>query len=163
MDGYFAEIRRICDEHEVLLISDEVMCGSGRCGTFYTHPQEGIVADMVSIAKGLGGGYQPIGALITRNELMEVIRDSGEAFAHGHTYIGHPIACAAGVAIQECLDDGLLDAVDGKGERLRTLLNERFGDHPNVGDIRGPFIAEDRHFEELADKLEAIFGDVFAG
>ncbi len=198
------------------------MCGSGRCGTFYTHPQEGVVADMVSIAKGLGGGYQPLGALITRSAIMAAIRDGGDAFAHGHTYIGHPVACAAGVAVQDCLDDGLLDAVSGKGERLVGLLRERFGKHPNVGDIRGrglfaglefvadrdskapfpladgipgklktaamnhalicypgggsvdgragahmliapPFIAEDEHFEELADKLDAMFADVFPG
>jgi len=218
--GYFREIRRICDEHDVLFIADEVMSGSGRCGTFYTHPQEGIIADMVSIAKGLGGGYQPIGALITRNKITEAIRDGGEAFAHGHTYIGHATACAAGVAIQDCLDEGLLDSVSEKGERLMALLNDRFGTHPNVGDIRGrglfvglefvadretkaafpvehgipgklkkaamahglicypgggsvdgrvgahlliapPFIAEDAHFEELAVKLDAMFGDVF--
>ncbi len=221
VDGYFEEIRRICDEHDILLISDEVMCGSGRCGTFYTHPQDNIVADMVSIAKGLGGGYQPLGALITKNAIMEVIRNGYDAFAHGHTYIGHPTACAAGVAVQDCLDDGLLAAVHDKGERLRRLLRDRFGEHPNVGDIRGrglfvglefvadraskfplpledgvpgklkkaamahglicypgggsvdgragahmliapPFIAEDRHFEELADKLDAMFGDVFS-
>jgi adenosylmethionine-8-amino-7-oxononanoate aminotransferase len=218
--GYFSEIRRICDEQDILFISDEVMSGSGRCGTFYTHPQEGVVADMVSIAKGLGGGYQPIGALITRNEITEAIRGGGEAFAHGHTYIGHATACAAGVAIQDCLDEGLLDAVSGKGERLMGLLGDRFGEHPNVGDIRGrglfigmefvadrdtrapfpldrgipgqlkkaamanglicypgggsvdgragahiliapPFIAEDTHFEELADKLDSMFGEVF--
>ena len=220
VSGYFEEIRRICDEHEVLLIADEVMCGSGRCGTFYAHDQEGIVADMVSMAKGLGGGYQPLGALLTRNHVMTALRDGDEAFAHGHTYIGHPTACAAGVAVQDCLDDGLLDQVNDKGERLRGLLTERFGEHPNVGDIRGrglfigmefvadrdtkdafpvadkiparlkaaamenrlicypgggsvdgragahmllapPFIAEDEHFAELADKLGNIFATVF--
>ncbi len=218
--GYFEEIRRICDKHHVLFIADEVMCGSGRCGDFYAHEAENVLPDMVSIAKGLGGGYQPIGAVIARNEICETIRDDTEAFAHGHTYIGHAIACAAGVAIQKCLDDGLLASVSGKGERLMALLNERFGEHPNVGDIRGrglfiglefvvdrktktafpvedriptklknaamehglicypgggtvdgrigahmllapPFIAEDRHFEELADRLGKMFSAVF--
>ena len=218
--GYFEEIRRICDHHHVLFIADEVMCGSGRCGTFYAHDQEDVVPDMVSIAKGLGGGYQPIGAVIARNFICEAIRDDTSAFAHGHTYIGHAIACAAGVAIQKCLDDGLLASVAGKGERLMTVLNKRFGDHPHVGDIRGrglfvglefvsdrksktafpvengipgklknaamenglicypgggtvdgrkgahlllapPFIAEDQHFEELADRLDKMLQAVF--
>ena len=218
--GYFEEIRRICDEHNVLFIADEVMCGSGRCGAFYTHDQENVLPDMVTIAKGLGGGYQPIGAVIARNEVCETIRNDTDAFAHGHTYIGHAIACAAGIAIQKCLDEGLLDSVSERGERLRELLHERFGGHPHVGDIRGrglfvglefvadrksktafpledgipgklkkaamahrlicypgggtvdgrmgahmllapPFISEDSHFEELADKLEAILARVF--
>jgi adenosylmethionine-8-amino-7-oxononanoate aminotransferase len=218
--GYFEEIRKICDQHQVLFIADEVMCGSGRCGTFYAHEYDGVLPDMVSIAKGLGGGYQPIGAVITRNSICETIRDDPAAFAHGHTYIGHAIACAAGVAIQKCLDDGLLASVSGKGERLMALLGERFGEHPHVGDIRGrglfvglefvsdrktkaafpvedkipgklkvaamehglicypgggtvdgrmgahmllapPFIAEDQHFEELADRLEKILRSVF--
>jgi hypothetical protein len=218
--GYFEEIRRICDHYDVLLIADEVMCGSGRCGTFFAHEEDGIVPDMVSIAKGLGGGYQPIGAVIARNEICETLRNDTEAFAHGHTYIGHAIACAAGVAIQKCLDDGLLASVNGKGEALKGLLNERFGEHPHMGDIRGrglfvglefvankkskspfpvedglpgqlkkaamqnclicypgggtvdgragahmllapPFIAEQAHFEELADKLDQVFVAVF--
>lgn len=135
--GYFEEIRRICDTHDVLFIADEVMCGSGRCGTFYTHEQENVLPDMVSIAKGLGGGYQPLGALLTRQHVMQAIQDDDAAFAHGHTYIGHPVACAAGVAVQDCLDDGLLESVNDKGQRLRQLLRDRFGQHPNVGDIRG--------------------------
>ena len=135
--GYFEEIRRICDEHEVLFIADEVMCGSGRCGTFYAHEADGVLPDLVTIAKGVGGGYQPIGAVIARDFVCDAIRNDSTAFAHGHTYIGHAIACAAGVAIQDCLDDGLLDAVAGKGEQFMALLRERFGDHPQVGDIRG--------------------------
>ena len=135
--GYFEEIRRICDEHHVLFIADEVMCGSGRCGTFYAHEQDNVVPDMVTIAKGLGGGYQPIGAVVARADIWDTLVNDKDSFAHGHTYIGHAIACAAGVAIQQCLDDGLLVEVTPKGERLRGLLQERFGDHRHVGDIRG--------------------------
>jgi adenosylmethionine-8-amino-7-oxononanoate aminotransferase len=135
--GYFEEIRRICEEHHVLFIADEVMCGSGRCGTFYAHEQDNVVPDMVTIAKGLGGGYQPIGAVVARAEIWDTLVNDKDSFAHGHTYIGHAIACAAGVAIQQCLDDGLLAEVTPKGERLMSLLQERFGDHPHVGDIRG--------------------------
>jgi adenosylmethionine-8-amino-7-oxononanoate aminotransferase len=135
--GYFEEIRRICDKHHVLFIADEVMCGSGRCGTFFAHDQENIIPDMVTIAKGLGGGYQPVGAIVTRKHVCDVIAGDPGGFAHGHTYIGHAISCAAGVAIQKCLDDGLLLSVNGKGESMRQILCDRFGDHPAVGDIRG--------------------------
>jgi adenosylmethionine-8-amino-7-oxononanoate aminotransferase len=135
--GYFQEIRRICDEHQVLFIADEVMCGSGRCGTFYACEQDNVLPDMVTIAKGLGGGYQPLGAIITRRHVRDAIADDPGGFAHGHTYIGHAISCAAGVAIQKCLDDGLLESVSGKGEMLQEVLRERFHDHPAVGDIRG--------------------------
>ena len=96
------EIRRICDEHDVLLIADEVMCGSGRCGTFYTHPQEDILADTVTLAKGIGGGYQPLAAALISEHMASTIHDAG--FAHGHTYIGHATVCSAGVAVQDVID-----------------------------------------------------------
>lgn len=135
--GYFSEIRRICDEHQVLFIADEVMCGSGRCGTFYAHEHDDIVPDLVTIAKGLGGGYQPIGAIIARKHICDSIAADAGGFAHGHTYIGHAVSCAAGVAIQECLDQGLLASVNDKGRKLRQILRDRFQYHPAVGDIRG--------------------------
>ena len=175
---------------------------------------------MVTIAKGLGGGYQPIGAVISREHVCDAIRGDTRAFAHGHTDIGHALACAAGVAIQRCLDEGVLASVAPKGERLRELLRERFSGHPHVGDIRGrglfvgmefvadtktktpfpleagipgklkksamehglicypgggsvdgrlgahlllapPFIAEEEHFELLADRLDEMFASVF--
>ena len=135
--GYFEEIRRICDQHHVLFIADEVMCGSGRCGSFFAHDQENVIPDLVTIAKGLGGGYQPVGAVISRQKICATIAEDSAGFAHGHTYIGHAIACAASVAIQKCLDHGLLSSVNGKGETMRNILHDRFGDHPAVGDIRG--------------------------
>ncbi len=135
--GYFAEIRRICDAYDVLFIADEVMCGSGRCGTFFAHEADGVLPDLVTIAKGLGGGYQPIGAVIARNGIYERLKEDPAGFAHGHTYIGHPVACAAGVAVQQALDEGLLAAVQPKGEQLMEILRSRFGAHPHVGDIRG--------------------------
>lgn len=135
--GYFDEIRRICDAHHVLFIADEVMCGSGRCGTYFAHDTDDVIPDIVTIAKGLGGGYQPLGAVIARREICDTIAEDPGGFAHGHTYIGHAVACAAGVAIQKCLDDGLLESVNDKGESMRRILRERFDDHPAVGDIRG--------------------------
>ena len=138
VDGYFHEIRRICDEHHVLFIADEVMCGSGRTGKFFALEHDGVVPDFVTMAKGLGGGYQPIGATLARRKIADVIAEVPGGFAHGHTYIGHATACAAGVAIQQCLDeDGVLAGIPAKGEQLMAALRERFGEHPNIGDIRG--------------------------
>ena len=135
--GYFEEIRKICDKHQVLLIADEVMCGSGRTGSFYAFEQESVLPDIVTLAKGLGGGYQPLGAVVIRKHVCDGIGIDPGAFAHGHTYVGHATACAAGVAVQKCLDDGLLASVTGKGEYLLRLLGDKFGDYFAVGDIRG--------------------------
>ena len=136
--GYFREIRRICDKYGVLLILDEVMSGMGRTGTLFACEQDGISPDMISIAKGLGGGYQPIGGLMVREDLVDLIEKGTGFFQHGHTYIGHATACAAALAVQQVFEeDGLLANVRETGEHLRARLRERFGDHPNVGDIRG--------------------------
>lgn len=136
--GYFARIREICDRHEVLLVLDEVMSGSGRCGSYFAFEQEGVCPDIVTLAKGLGGGYQPLGALVCRDSIHSAIVDAYGEFAHGHTYIGHATACAAGVAVQSVLDkENLLDNVVARGEQLRSLLRTTFENHPHVGDIRG--------------------------
>ena len=136
--GYFRRIREICDRHGVLLMLDEVMCGMGRTGTLYACAQDGIVPDLLTVAKGLGGGYQPIGALLVSGEIFATIRDGSGFFQHGHTYMGHPTACAAALAVQRAIrDDQLLDNVQIMGERLDAALHTRLGDHPHVGDIRG--------------------------
>jgi adenosylmethionine-8-amino-7-oxononanoate aminotransferase len=136
--GYFARIREICDRHDVLLILDEVMSGSGRCGSYYAFEQEGVCPDIVTLAKGLGGGYQPLGAVVCRNNIYSAIVDAVGEFSHGHTYIGHATTCAAGVAVQSVLDkENLLDNVVARGKQLRSLLQENFEDHPHVGDVRG--------------------------
>ncbi len=136
VDGYFSEIRRICSERNILLIVDEVMCGSGRCGDFFAHEVDRIIPDIVTMAKGLGGGYQPIAAALVRQPIAEAL-DTAGGFVHGHTYIGHATACAAGVAVQKYLDEyDVLTDVKAKGRELHALLRERFGSHPNVGDIR---------------------------
>ena len=136
--GYFRRIREICDRHGVLLMLDEVMCGMGRTGTLYACEQDGIAPDLLTVAKGLGGGYQPIGALLVSGEVFATIRDGSGFFQHGHTYMGHPTACAAALAVQQVIrDDQLLDNVQNMGERLDAALHARLGDHPHVGDIRG--------------------------
>ena len=136
--GYLRGVREGCDRHGVLLILDEVMCGMGRCGTRYACEPEGVSPDIVTIAKGLGAGYQPIGAALLSQRLFDAFRDGSGFFQHGHTYLGHAIACAAALAVQRTIDsESLLDNVQRRGAHLEQRLRETFGDHPNVGDIRG--------------------------
>ena len=136
--GYFRRVREICSRYGVLMILDEVMSGMGRTGTLFACEQEGVVPDIVVVAKGLGGGYQPIGATIVSNRIVDAIKAGSGAFQHGHTYIGHPIACAAGLAVQQTLEaEDLLRGVAPKGRALREALAAAFADHPFVGDIRG--------------------------
>jgi adenosylmethionine-8-amino-7-oxononanoate aminotransferase len=137
-EGYFRAVREICDRHGALLILDEVMCGMGRTGTRHAWEQEGIAPDIQAIAKGLGGGYQPIGAMLASTRIVDVIRDGSGAFQHGHTYLAHPLACAAALEVQQVIDDEqLLDRVKTLGGQLERRLTERFGNHRHVGDIRG--------------------------
>ena len=137
-DGYFRAVREICDRHGALLILDEVMCGMGRTGTTHAWEQEGVAPDIQAIAKGLGGGYQPIGAMLASGRIIDTIRSGSGAFQHGHPYLAHPLACAAALAVQDVIrEDGLLDRVKERGKQLEQRLTERFGNHRHVGDIRG--------------------------
>jgi adenosylmethionine-8-amino-7-oxononanoate aminotransferase len=137
-DGYFKAMREICDRHGALLILDEVMCGMGRTGTTHAWEQEGVAPDIQAIAKGLGGGYQPIGAMLASGKIIDTIRSGSGAFQHGHTYLAHPLACAAALAVQDVIrEDKLLDRVKERGKQLEERLTERFGNHRHVGDIRG--------------------------
>jgi adenosylmethionine-8-amino-7-oxononanoate aminotransferase len=137
-EGYFRHVREICDRHGALLILDEVMCGMGRTGTTHAWEQEGIAPDIQAIAKGLGGGYQPIGAMLARGEIIDAVRKGSGAFQHGHTYLAHPLACAAALEVQRVIrDENLLDCVKERGRQLEERLIERFGNHRHVGDIRG--------------------------
>jgi len=136
--GYFAAIRRVLDRHGCLLILDEVMCGMGRTGTLYACEQEGVTPDLVTVAKGLGAGYAPIGAVLVQRHIVDAIRDGSGFFQHGHTYLGHALACAAALAVQEVIEqDDLLARVRALGARLDAGLRARFAAHPHVGDIRG--------------------------
>src|SRR5882757_1146928 len=137
-EGYFGAVRAVCDRHGALLILDEVMCGMGRTGTLHAWEQEGIAPDIQAIAKGLGGGYQPIGATLASTRVVDAFRAGSGAFMHGHTYQAHPVACAAALAVQKVIrDDNLLDRVRQMGDLLEQRLTERFGNHHHVGDIRG--------------------------
>ena len=134
--NYFEHVRDICDRHDILLIADEVMCGSGRTGTYFAFEQEPFRPDIVTLAKGIAGGYQPLAATLIAGKVAATLTNAG--FAHGHTYIGHATACAAGVAVQEVIDrDDLMARTLEMGSVLSELLDDHFAEHPNVGDIRG--------------------------
>ena len=136
--GYLRGVRELCSRHGILLILDEVMCGMGRCGTLHACTAEGVVPDLLVVAKGLGGGYQPIGAVLAQAHVVEAITRGSGAFQHGHTYIGHAMACAAALAVQQVMRrDGLVGRVRRQGEGLRLRLQTAFGAHPHVGDMRG--------------------------
>ncbi|KGB81549.1 MAG: aspartate aminotransferase family protein [Pseudomonadota bacterium] len=136
--GYFKRIREICDQYGVLLILDEVMCGMGRTGTLFACEQDGIAPDITAIAKGLGAGYQPIGAMLCSGAIYKAIEDGSGFFQHGHTYIGHPVAAAAALAVVTKLTGGgLVERAQAMGETLQAALADAFGQHPHVGDIRG--------------------------
>lgn len=136
--GYLAKVRAVCDRHGVLLVLDEVMSGMGRTGHRYACAEDGVAPDILTIAKGLGAGYQPIGAMIAGRRVFDAIRAGSGSFQHGHTYVGHAIACAAALEVQKVIDEErLLAAVLTLGERLRAGLRERFAAHPRIGDVRG--------------------------
>ena len=138
VEGYYKRIREICDQYGILLILDEVMCGMGRTGTLFACEQDDISPDIITIAKGLGAGYQPIGAMMCTSSIYQAIENGSGFFQHGHTYIGHPTACAAGLAVTKAIiDRGLLERVNEMGGKLKNALNAQFGQHPHIGDIRG--------------------------
>jgi adenosylmethionine-8-amino-7-oxononanoate aminotransferase len=138
LPGYFELVRSICDRHGALLILDEVMCGMGRTGTMHAWQQEGAAPDIELVAKGLGGGYQPIGGILIARRIVAALRAGSGSFMHGHTYQAHPVACAAALAVQQVIrEDNLLANVRVMGEHLAAGLTDRLGNHPHVGDIRG--------------------------
>ena len=138
VESYFKRIREICDHYGILLILDEVMCGMGRTGTLFACEQEGISPDIVTIAKGLGAGYQPIGAMLCTDDIYQVLAEGSGFFQHGHTYMAHATACSAGLAVlSRLVDDGLIDQVNTLGDTLHAALIDTFGQHPYIGDIRG--------------------------
>lgn len=136
--GYFKLIRDICDKYGILLILDEVMCGMGRTGTLFACEQDQVTPDIVTVAKGLGAGYQPIGALLSSSKIYEAIVKNSGFFNHGHTYVAHATACAGALAVlKEIIETNLLERVETMGRKLHQQLNEALGQHEYVGDIRG--------------------------
>jgi len=135
---YFAAVRKICDRHGVLLILDEVMCGMGRTGTTHAWEQESVTPDIQTIAKALGGGYQPIGGILISDKVLGALESGSRAFVHGQTYQAHPVACAAALEVQRIIrEENLLANVRAMGSLLETKLKHRFAHHPFIGDVRG--------------------------
>ncbi|MCR9110679.1 aspartate aminotransferase family protein [Marivita sp. XM-24bin2] len=149
VEGYFKRIREICDQYGVLLILDEVMCGMGRVGHLFACDAEDVAPDILCIAKGLGAGYQPIGAMLCTDAIFQAISEGSGFFQHGHTYLGHPVACATSLAVLKAmLERGLIPTVQKQGEKLSYALHERFGQHPHIGDIRGRGLFRGMEFVE---------------
>ena len=165
VEGYYTRIREICDKYGVLLILDEVMCGMGRTGHLFACEADNVRPDILCIAKGLGAGYQPIGAMLCSGEIYDTIANGTGFFQHGHTYLAHPCATAAGLAVVKAiLDRGLLARVKDMGEKLQDALVAEFGQHPHVGDIRGRGlfrgieIVKDRETKEPFDPALGLAG-----
>lgn len=136
--GYLKGVRALCDKYGILYIADEVMCGMGRTGTLHAFEQDDVVPDLVTIAKGLGGGYQPIGAVLASEKIVSALQSGSGLFQHGHTYICHATAASAALAVQQVIErDNLLDAVKQQGAYLQNALREVLGALPHVGDTRG--------------------------
>ncbi len=165
VDGYFERVREICDQYGILLILDEVMCGMGRTGHLFACEADGITPDIVTIAKGLGAGYQPIGAMLCSSRIYDTIVHGSGLFQHGHTYIGHPTACAAGLAVvKTILEDDLVPRARDMGAKLETALRGALGQHAHVGDIRGRGLfwgvefVEDRETRQPFDPSKGLAG-----
>ena len=150
--GYYQRIRDICDRYGVLLILDEVMCGMGRTGHLFACKADGITPDILCIAKGLGAGYQPIGAMLCSAQIYDCIEQGSGLFQHGHTYLGHPVAAAAAHAVVSKLtEQGLVARAAEQGHTLSHALSARFGQHPHIGDIRGRGLFQGMEFVENRD------------
>ncbi len=163
--GYFKRIREICDQYGILLILDEVMCGMGRTGTLFACEQDDVRPDILCVAKGLGAGYQPIGAMLCSGDIYTAIENGSGFFQHGHTYIGHPIACAAAdVVVRKLTDGGLVERSAQMGNKLNDALHQTFGQHPHIGDIRGRGmfrgleLVQDRDSKEPFDPALGVAG-----
>ncbi|HZW58836.1 MAG TPA: aminotransferase class III-fold pyridoxal phosphate-dependent enzyme, partial [Woeseiaceae bacterium] len=149
-DSYFPRIREICDEYGILLILDEVMTGVGRTGTFLAAEHWQLRPDIVAMAKGFGAGYVPLGAMVTRDDIVEPVLDAG-GFQHGYTYAGNPIACAAGVAVvDEIIERGLMRNTIDVGAALKSRLEALMSRFPFIGDVRGRGLL--LAFELVADR-----------
>lgn len=148
--GYMARIREICDRYGVLLIHDEVISGGGRLGRWFAGDHWGVVPDMITISKGFGSGYMPLGALIAKDTICEAVLDHG-SYPHGFTYAGNPLACAAGLAVMDVIeDDGLMPNAMAMGDLLATRLRALMQRYGFIGDVRGMGLLQ--AFELVSDR-----------
>jgi len=161
-DSYYAEIRRICDEFGILLISDEVMSGAGRTGKYLATDHWGLRPDLIAFSKGFGAGYVPLGAMVADRRIADAVIDNG-GFVHGFTYAGNPLACAAGLAVMGEIDRlGLIDAARDQGAKLKGRLEGLMQRYGFIGDVRGKglllafeLVSDRDTMEPLPVKLDA--------
>ena len=136
--GYFERVREVCDRYDVLFIADEVVTGLGRTGANFGIDHWGVVPDIITTAKGLSGGYVPLGAMIVGDHISDAFREAGARFQHGYTYMQHPISCAAGLAVMKIIErERLVDNAADQGEYLFARLRDLAANHPHIGDVRG--------------------------
>ncbi len=150
---YFPKIREICDRNEILFIADEVMTGFGRTGANFAVDHWGVVPDLIATAKGVSGGYIPLGAVIVRDEIIQAFEKNNSNFVGGHTYSGHPVAAAVGLAVLRYIQEhDLVRNAREVGAHLLAGLRGLQARHPIIGDVRGlgmmvglEFVADRRH------------------
>lgn len=136
--GYLGGVKALCEKYGILLILDEIMCGSGRCGTFFAFEPEDVEPDIVTIAKGLGGGFAPVAGVLMHRRVVEALRQGSQTFVHGHTFQAHPISCAAALAVQKIVRrDGLVRRSAEMGAVLGEMLRRELSSCRSVGDVRG--------------------------
>jgi adenosylmethionine-8-amino-7-oxononanoate aminotransferase len=159
--GYFERVREICDEHDVLLVSDEVICAFGRVGEMFGATEFGYQPDIITCAKGMTSGYSPIGAMITSDRLFEPFKQGTNAYAHGYTFGGHPVSSAVAMANLDIFErEGLVEHVQENAPAFRATL-EKLLDIPIVGDVRGHGyfygieLVKDRDTKETFDEAES--------
>ena len=167
--GYARALREVCDRHGVLMIADEIFCGVGRAGTWRALEPEGVYPDLMTIAKGMSGGYMPLSGCVVSRDLRDTIGGSHGNVEIARTYSGHTAACSAGLAVLSIIErDGLIDKVARDGVYLKERLDATLGQHDSVGDIRGigfmwgVELVEDRESKEPFDpalKLHARYRD----
>ena len=137
-NGYFSEVKKVCEKYGILLILDEVMCGMGRTGTYFAFEKENVCPDLVTVGKGLGGGYTPIAGVLISEKVVSVLRNGTASFNHGFTYQAHATSCATAYAVQKIIRrENLVHRVAVYGDRLKALLHIAFENCRFVGDIRG--------------------------
>jgi adenosylmethionine-8-amino-7-oxononanoate aminotransferase len=159
--GYFQRVREICDEYDVLMVSDEVICAFGRLGHMFASERFGYEPDMITCAKGVTSGYAPLGAMIASDKLMEPFLKGSASFAHGYTFGGHPVATAVGNANLDIFErEGINRHVLDNQDAFRATL-EKLNDLPIVGDVRGEGyfygieMVKDKATKETFNEVEA--------
>ena len=168
-DDYFKRIREICDQYEVLLVSDEVITGFGRTGRMFGLEHWGVQPDLIQFAKAITSGYFPLGGIGVSDEIAKVMNDSGSPWMHAYTYSSHPVGCAVALAMLDIIEkEDFVGQAQTKGKRMLVKLKESLGDHPHVGEVRGlgmmcgVELVKDKATKQMFDATDGIGAKVNA-